>query len=735
MTSLNVFNEVNDLPLADAALAYAEAGFKVLPVVPGDKNPLIPGGFNNASSDPDQVRAWWNDYPEANIGLPMESNGLVAIDIDDYKDNEMEAWKAFMGGKSLPDTLVQTSARGGTHHIYRHEQGASYPGFPGDLTSSDHVDVRHRAYVLVAPSRFVDKDGDGGSYQFTAVREIADAPDWLKRSAANDNWSPSVSADEGHPNPLARALSREAFNAQTVARLLFLLNTRQNTIEDRSDWLNVVLGCHHLVHGTADERRVFEAAKAWSLRWNLGPFARPGELEKNFVSTWRSANADHKGPVTSATTVAILEREPPRPIERSSIAIEPHRFLELSRHDPTPWLLGQHYVRRSVSLTSAPGGTGKSSLALVECLSLASGKGLLGQAVYGPRRVLYVNGGEDGLAMVRKRVDVAMHHYGLSDSDLGNRLLITTVSEWLQQLGRPESLSLHFVKDNGRGRFETDQYVCWEMAQALQALEIDVVVFDPLSSFHAVNENDNAAMNALATSFDTITKDANCAVELVHHSTKEARTGSGGIATARGASSLVDKVRSARTLAPLSADDRKAYKIEDETTVVRVSGGKSNYSQVGGSTVLQLVSVKLDNGNAEYPKGDKCGVVDRFDLPNIDEADPMLQYTIAMAGPRVLSQLDGQTYPWSSQSSGWIGFTLAAELGLEVGEGRNKAQRSVFEENNRAAIVDWLNAMVKSGALERSHEKKANNDKRQIVIVRASNAPPTDLSMTGPSAP
>ena len=59
-----------DSPMLKAALAYAKKGKKVFPIKPRGKAPLTPHGFKNATIDPQQIRSWWTQWPEANIGMP-----------------------------------------------------------------------------------------------------------------------------------------------------------------------------------------------------------------------------------------------------------------------------------------------------------------------------------------------------------------------------------------------------------------------------------------------------------------------------------------------------------------------------------------------------------------------------------------------------------------------------------------------------------------------------------------
>ncbi|KYH44743.1 bifunctional DNA primase/polymerase [Branchiibius sp. NY16-3462-2] len=69
--------------LGVAARSLAGAGVHVFPCVVEGKRPLTRRGFLEASSDPEQVAAWWSRTPNANIGIPTgAASGVVVVDVD-----------------------------------------------------------------------------------------------------------------------------------------------------------------------------------------------------------------------------------------------------------------------------------------------------------------------------------------------------------------------------------------------------------------------------------------------------------------------------------------------------------------------------------------------------------------------------------------------------------------------------------------------------------------------------
>ena len=72
--------ESSEIPLVDFALRYARRGFRVLPCHPHTKAPLCEHGAKDATTDEATIRAWFQRFPHAGIGMALD--GLVAIDVD-----------------------------------------------------------------------------------------------------------------------------------------------------------------------------------------------------------------------------------------------------------------------------------------------------------------------------------------------------------------------------------------------------------------------------------------------------------------------------------------------------------------------------------------------------------------------------------------------------------------------------------------------------------------------------
>ena len=149
--------------LLAAALNYARLGIPVFPLPPGSKQPY-PGsrGFKDATTDVDQIKAWWTRAPESNIGI---ATGRMVDVIDLDGPQGVESWQAVSG---TPVVGVVSTPRPGGRHLYVMATGkvCATGLFPG-------VDFRGTGGYVVAPPSTYDGDADHPYQgQYVWVREL-----------------------------------------------------------------------------------------------------------------------------------------------------------------------------------------------------------------------------------------------------------------------------------------------------------------------------------------------------------------------------------------------------------------------------------------------------------------------------------------------------------------------------------------------------------------------------------
>lgn len=154
--------------LSGARRLAAHLSLAVFPLRPGTKIPATTHGFKDASTDLEQIEAWWKAQPQANLGAPIPE-GMVVIDID-----SPEAMGALHAQELVLPTTVAAKTPRGWHFWYRCpiEARPKVGVFPS-------VDLRAPgSYVVLPPSRL----RGGSEYRWEVEPEphaFAEAPDWL----------------------------------------------------------------------------------------------------------------------------------------------------------------------------------------------------------------------------------------------------------------------------------------------------------------------------------------------------------------------------------------------------------------------------------------------------------------------------------------------------------------------------------------------------------------------------
>ena len=151
--------------------------------------------------------------------------------------------------------------------------------------------------------------------------------------------------------------------------------------------------------------------------------------------------------------------------------------------------------------------------------------------------------GEDPRDELDRRIEAAMLHYGLNPADVEGYLFT--------DVGR-EMPDHH--RDADPARRDHREPVVDAVIATIRQNRIDVLIIDPFIKSHKVTENDNNAMDMVATEWAHIADVTNCAIELLHHPRK-----TGGIDVSvedgRGAGAVVSASRSARVLNHMSRED------------------------------------------------------------------------------------------------------------------------------------------------------------------------------------
>ena len=173
--------------LLKAALEYASRGWRVLPLHSPDpevkggcscpraecesqgKHPRVMHWLSKATNNADEIRRWWDMWPNANVGL-LTGGGLIVLDVDPRNGGDVSLAELEVEfGEIVRTPTVRTG--GGGCHVY----------FAGDLPARNGfrpgLDLKSRGgFVVAPPSLHIS----GQRYEWTdAVEDLQQVPEWL----------------------------------------------------------------------------------------------------------------------------------------------------------------------------------------------------------------------------------------------------------------------------------------------------------------------------------------------------------------------------------------------------------------------------------------------------------------------------------------------------------------------------------------------------------------------------
>jgi len=351
------------------------------------------------------------------------------------------------------------------------------------------------------------------------------------------------------------------------------------------------------------------------------------------------------------------------------------------------WLSGRYLCRGILSVTVSPGGVGKSSLALVEALAMATGHKLHDQALpAGAVRAWYINL-EDPPEELDRRLAGACLHFGIRYPELGGRLFINS--------GVDTPLKLAGL--TARGQAQIDEAAFAHIEEHIDANGIDAIIVDPFVSSHDLPESDNGMIDRLAKRWARLAMRCGVGVGLVHHTKKLPSGVEHDADSARGASALINAARVVRVLNPMSKDEAGQANIREELRRLffRASRDKQNLAPPDADkNWYRMVGVNLGNGTPPaQADADEVGVATRWEWPSASIAEEMGR-AIQERGTAIRDQiLDGMA---ACLGSAWMAprEVVARLQSANITHGR---QRVIDVLQTLAGDSDGASAIVHNG--------------------------------------
>lgn len=170
--------------LLQSALELAAEGFHIFPLLADSKKPAILSFPQEACRDPEQIKKWWEQNPERNIGISTtqfgSSGALLGVDIDvkGYKQGLLTYNQLQDQGFNFPETYLQTTPTGGWHLIYTCEK----PMRQGTDVFGPGIDVRSKGGYLVGAGSIIGRKG-----YLRRFKPLVPAPLWMLEKCGAPN--------------------------------------------------------------------------------------------------------------------------------------------------------------------------------------------------------------------------------------------------------------------------------------------------------------------------------------------------------------------------------------------------------------------------------------------------------------------------------------------------------------------------------------------------------------------
>jgi hypothetical protein len=391
-------------------------------------------------------------------------------------------------------------------------------------------------------------------------------------------------------------------------------------------------------------------------------------------------NPSDAGEATAGPTAS------PPPELKISFSNIPHR----------QWLYGVDLVRGDIALLASPGGAGKTSLALGMAVCLATGKGVLGERIWGsgPFRSLYINAEDGGVEMLRRTCAFCQQH-NITEHELGRFHLAGTDDTRVQ--------GLKFLRTAAQNSSALDEGGFAVLANLLTSLRPDLVVIDPLIALcGGGNINDNAVMSLVMRELKRVAIKHNCAILIVLHTRK-----GGDLTTAdaiSGASAIKDLARHAIMPVTMTEAEAKAFGIlpSERRQHFKLVDAKSNLAPLSGETWYKLENQELPNAEPPtYQHGDRVQAVVQVKLTpsKASTSVGLEQQTIRFELLKLIERgitIDGETVPYSPNSTGNNKMRAILDEAIDVVK-RVSADREYAPSDLRAVAEGELEALKREG--------------------------------------
>jgi hypothetical protein len=267
-------------PVLRAALGYASAGLRVIPLRPKSKLPYHQGWPRHASNDPRVITPWFRSWPKSNVGIAT-GRGFFVLDVDPGNGGS-DSFKRLTRGRSLPRTAEAMTGGGGRHYLFRVPPGVVIKNATGLRPG---LDIKGDGGMIVAEPSIHPETGREYVWLIHPDQIIAEAPEWLAKVLVRAVlWIEPQVTTEDEPEPPRQRIVLGKTTDQALLLDEMVERYPVGAIGQRNDRMVQVLGS--LLGRGYDVELASAVTEAWWRHfYALGvvgtpPDAAPREVEK-----------------------------------------------------------------------------------------------------------------------------------------------------------------------------------------------------------------------------------------------------------------------------------------------------------------------------------------------------------------------------------------------------------------------------------------------------------------------
>lgn len=645
----------------------ADLGLRTFPLPKGSKAATIHNFSDHAAIDPH------HDFDACNLAVAT-GDGVIVLDFDTKSDSGIDGTKVLKALDTLglpPSLRVKTP--NGLHVYLSVPPGLDLRNRVG-LQGMAGVDVRaHHGYV-VAPGSSV------GGLPYEIIGDVPSqldpAPDFVLKMCARvrgpdpDTSIPATEPDQ--PHIVKRATEWLTHHAPEAV---------QGAGGDRA----TLTVAYHLRDIGCSEQTAFELMSTYWNHYKASPPWDAHELQQKVTNAYTypshqqgAHDVTAEFPPLDPEDLARIAQHPTNVVnlpERTSAPFRSWETIDFASIPPRQPLYGNHYIRKFMSTTVAPGALGKSSLVLAEAVSMAIDRSLLGAKLHAnrPLKVAYYNA-EDPYDEIQRRVAAICQFHGVDQSLLVNHLFIAS--------GRDNPILF------ATGEAGTLNEEAFRMIEHWgRTVGADVMVFDPLANMTTSPET-NEVFRAIGWRLSRMADTLECSVEIVHH-TRKLNGNEATVEDGRGGSALLAAARAGRVLNKMTKDEAAKAGLATHVDHFRIEAdGKNNLTRA------MEVADWYVRESVRLPQGDAVAAVAKWSWPDV--RDELSAEVISAVVRRVRERGDGVRA--DVRANGWVGSDVAAVMGLDLDD-----------EAGRARAKDVVKVLMSMNVLR----KDAVEDRRQ----------------------